>query len=1042
MKWCVGLGIPLFFVSDAASAAVITPTQAFASSYYSSSQNPVNLINNSGLNTSSGNVLTYTHSSDGSANNMWHAGQGQGIGGSAPVVANQYVVFDLGGNYNLSSAYLWQMLQSGLLGRGIKGFELYASSNAPSSANASNPPATYDLTGFTQILAPSTLAQGSGTSTPTQNFALSSATNVRQVYLKINSDWNGATSDYVGLSEIKFEGTLISAALYGWVNAAGGPWQTAGNWSPAGGPPTANDDVSFALNNTYAVTSGANVAVRNMNVSAGNPKLSIGSTALQASTINLSGGKLSVPSLVSGTAAAGQVGYSSAFNFTDGSLEIVGGAYRPATATFTSVTPNETISRTASWAISGAAGTTASPTLELTGGATASNPSPSLVGAIIIGINGGKGAVKVSDPGSLLTCNQTTAQDPNTLYLGLGGTIIGGNYVRSEATATVSNQGIISGNSNVILGTDGASASANVDNGTLRSVSGNLILGWKRYDGNAGRDSQATVAVTNGGNLSGGIGVYVGSRGGTGTVTVDGAGSSIICTNSHLWVGYSQYLDSSGASGNGTLTLTNHASASSISVAIGTEGGVGVVNVDTGSTISANNGSLLVGYNSTSSNKPGQGTLNITAGGTVTSTFGAFIGNNFGSTGAVMISGAGSTLTANSGILVGGVGSGTLNILNGGTANSNGDVMYIGFNNNASYATTGVVGVDGASSNLNSSKDLSIGYLGNSGAASATGTLTVTNGGTVNGSANIEIGRAGGKGNVTVGKSDGSDTGVAKLSAVGNLNFGSDGGTAGATLTVNPKGLVEVGGNLGATPSAVPPTNALKINLAGGTIKTGTTNFADAAYLNWMSGTLWYTGGTGVDSRIGADDNATLTVPVGGLLKGAANLRGQLAVSGIVSPGDDHGTATFNIRNLSIGTSGATANQGEFAADIDFASNAADLLSVTGSVELTNAKLSLSLLDVPIGELATPLTFLLIANDGTDAVSGAFAAIDLGAFSTAQYSVDYAFSGTALNGAGTGNDVAITFSSVVVVPEPSTLLMTLLATAGPLMRQRRPTAAR
>src|SRR5262245_13556831 len=96
-RWYVGLGLLLVLVPRAVEAAVITATQAFARSYFSGSQNPANLINNTGLNTASGNVLTYTHAADGSANGMWHAGQGQGIGGGAPDVASQYLVFNLGG---------------------------------------------------------------------------------------------------------------------------------------------------------------------------------------------------------------------------------------------------------------------------------------------------------------------------------------------------------------------------------------------------------------------------------------------------------------------------------------------------------------------------------------------------------------------------------------------------------------------------------------------------------------------------------------------------------------------------------------------------------------------------------------------------------------------------------------------------------------------------------------------------------------------------------------------------------------------------------
>ena len=63
------LGV-LFSGLAASAQTTITPVSDFASSYYSSQQAPVNLINNSGLNTSSGNVLTYTAAADPSASGM------------------------------------------------------------------------------------------------------------------------------------------------------------------------------------------------------------------------------------------------------------------------------------------------------------------------------------------------------------------------------------------------------------------------------------------------------------------------------------------------------------------------------------------------------------------------------------------------------------------------------------------------------------------------------------------------------------------------------------------------------------------------------------------------------------------------------------------------------------------------------------------------------------------------------------------------------------------------------------------------------------
>ncbi len=172
---------------------VVTPVDVFASSYWGPSQTPANLINGAGLDTSSGNVMMYTHAPHGSAHGMWATGNGQGVGGADPIVAGQYVVLDLGANYDLSQAYLWQMVQTNLLGRGIKEFRLYGSPDAPSAADKANPPAEYDLTGYS-LLVDTTLGPppSSGPSI-TQAIALSGATNVRTIYLEVQSNYNTST---------------------------------------------------------------------------------------------------------------------------------------------------------------------------------------------------------------------------------------------------------------------------------------------------------------------------------------------------------------------------------------------------------------------------------------------------------------------------------------------------------------------------------------------------------------------------------------------------------------------------------------------------------------------------------------------------------------------------------------------------------------------------------------------------------------------------------------------------------------------------------
>ena len=291
-------------MSDA-RADIITPVSASASGYYSWQQSPINLINNNGLDTSSGSVLSYQALADGNANGMWEASSDQGSGsGSAPVVNAQYVEFDLGEDYDLSSAYLWQLIQPNLLGRGVQSFILYGSSSAPNAAGSSPSASGNSLT---QILSSSMLAEASGTVTPTQAFALTNASDIRTVYLQINSDWSNAASDYVGLSEIKFAGTPTAnaAPLYNWNGGnSGNPFISGLNWNNGSTPDffSGTSDFAFTQNGASSVSDLYATWVRNLNVSAGNVALSlyVGTPSdysigyLQTNAINVTGGTLSI----------------------------------------------------------------------------------------------------------------------------------------------------------------------------------------------------------------------------------------------------------------------------------------------------------------------------------------------------------------------------------------------------------------------------------------------------------------------------------------------------------------------------------------------------------------------------------------------------------------------------------------------------------------------------------------------------------------------------------------------------------------------------
>ncbi|MEI7766630.1 MAG: PEP-CTERM sorting domain-containing protein [Phycisphaerae bacterium] len=185
----------LLAVGAVVQADIITPTSVTASSYYNPQTAPTNLINGSGLY-SPGEILTKLHGANPAADDMWHGGGGQGTGGGAPVVADQYVIFDLGSNAALSKAHIWQFNQTNLTQRGVHSFNILVSSQATGAI-------TTDLGVFN-------LTQADGlTGTAVQSLNLSGATNVRRVEFKINSAWSGSTNDYVGLSEVRFEGVAV-----------------------------------------------------------------------------------------------------------------------------------------------------------------------------------------------------------------------------------------------------------------------------------------------------------------------------------------------------------------------------------------------------------------------------------------------------------------------------------------------------------------------------------------------------------------------------------------------------------------------------------------------------------------------------------------------------------------------------------------------------------------------------------------------------------------------------------------------------------------
>ncbi len=157
-----------------------------------------------------------------------------------------------------------------------------------------------------------------------------------------------------------------------------------------------------------------------------------------------------------------------------------------------------------------------------------------------------------------------------------------------------------------------------------------------------------------------------------------------------------------------------------------------------------------------------------------------------------------------------------------------------------------------------------------------------------------------------------------------------------------------------------------------------------------------YTGTTAVTAGVLRVVGSVATSPValaGGTLTGSGSVGVVTATGGTLTPGLAGPTVILTTPGVALGA-GST-----FAPVIDAGGSMADLLRVNGTVNLTGATLSPTLIGTPP---TGTLSFLLIANDGTDPVVGTFAGLPQGAMLTlggVPFAVQY-------NG-NDGNDVVL-----------------------------------
>lgn len=322
---------------------------------------------------------------------------------------------------------------------------------------------------------------------------------------------------------------------------------------------------------------------------------------------------------------------------------------------------------------------------------------------------------------------------------------------------------------------------------TTGSVSADPNMTTSATDLTIGVSTPGTMTVTGGSDVLSNRGTLAGNSGSSAAVEITGAGST--------WVNSADLRV--GNAGNATLNILDGGLVSNTSASIGrpAPGSSATVTVDNATW--TNTAALSVGSVST-------GTLNIDNGGSVTS-----VGtSSVGATGTVNIANGGSWTTSGSYRI-----SGVVEVTGGGDFIASGGSATVG------YAASSTVAVTGTGSTFNPTAGLTVG-------AAAAGSLAIEAGGLVL-APGLTIGNVSAvSGNVTI------DGATSQLTSTGTVTVGSAGGGIG-TLTLTNGGTLATSQNLNIGPAGTVNLNGGVLDMGDKTITPAT-----GATFNFTAGTL------------------------------------------------------------------------------------------------------------------------------------------------------------------------------------------------------------